>query len=109
MGRRQHRFERDRFFVRSDCIVRIPNGEQGERYAANTGFGGVLMLPSALHPQSRRLVAHDDICIEFLALWPLYLEEMELQRARGTEALRAALARAGVTELVDVRRRNVGK
>ena len=83
-----------------------PNGEHGEPYAANTGFGGVLLLPSALHPQSHRLVAHDDLCIEFLALWPLYPEEMELQRTRGTEALRAALARARVTELVDVRRRN---
>jgi hypothetical protein len=66
----------------------------------------VLLLPSALHPQSHRLVAHDDLCIEFLALWPLYPEERELQRTRGTEALRAALARARVTELVDVRRRN---
>ena len=87
----------------------VPNGEHEEPYAGNTGFGGVLLLPSALHPQSHQLVAHDDVVIEFLALWPVYPEEMAMQRARGTWALRAALARAGVTEMVDVRRRNVAR
>jgi len=87
----------------------IPNGARGEPYAANTGFGGVLLAPSALHPQSHRLAVHDDMAIEFLALWPLYPEEMEMKRTQGTDALRAALAREGVTELVDVRRKNVAK
>jgi len=87
----------------------IPNGQRAERYAANTEFGGMLLMPSALHPRSQRLVVHDDRSIEFLALWPLYPEEMELQRTWGTEALRTALAQAGVTELVDIRRRNVGR
>jgi len=78
-------------------------------FAANTRLSGVLLAPSALHPQSHRLVAHDDMAIEFLALWPLYSEEMEMKRTQGTAALRTAQAREGVTELVDIRRKNVGK
>ena len=87
----------------------IPNGERAQPYAANTKFSGMLLAPSALHPQSHRLVVHDDRTIEFLALWPLYPEEMELKLNQGLEALQAAFAAAHVTDLFDIHRPNVAR
>jgi hypothetical protein len=85
----------------------IPNTPPKQPYAPNTGFSCMLLLPSALHPNSHRLVVHDDVMIQFLALWPLYPEEMQLKLEHGLEALQAAFAAAHVTDLLDLHRPNV--
>ena len=94
-------------WVGAGCTV--PNHPPEQSYAPHTGFSCMLLMPSALHPASRRLVAHDDLTIEFLALWPLYPEEMALKLQRGLGALRDAFAEAHITDLVDNRRRNVAR
>jgi hypothetical protein len=85
----------------------IPNIPEGRSFASATGFAGMLLLPSVVHPKSQRLVVHDDTAIEFLALWPLFPEEIKLHRRAGLAALQAAFARCGVTDLIDVHRPNV--
>jgi hypothetical protein len=87
----------------------VPNTPSDQPYAPNTGFSCLLLLPSALYPAARHLVVHDDITIEFLALWPLYPEELELKLSQGLKALQAAFAKAGVTDLLDIHRPNVAK
>ena len=72
-----------------------------------TRFTGILLMPSSILPKSYRLVVHDDAAIEFLALWPLYPEEVELHRTKGLATLQAAFAQAGVTDLINIHRPNV--
>jgi hypothetical protein len=87
----------------------IPNTPPTQPYAPNTGFSCMLLLPSLLHPDARRLVVHDDVTIEFLSLWPLYPEELELKLNEGLSALQAAFAAAHVTDLLDNHRPNVAR
>jgi hypothetical protein len=87
----------------------VSNGPERQGLAHNTGFTGMLLLPSRVHPDARCLVVHDDLAIQFLALWPLYPEEMDLKLNRGLDALQSAFARAGVTDLVNIHRPNVAR
>jgi hypothetical protein len=69
-----------------------------------TGMG---MFPSRLHPRARHCMPHDDMSIEFLALWPLHPQEVTCARRDGAEALLARLEQAGVTDLIDPARHSV--
>jgi hypothetical protein len=75
---------------------------EGGQKLRNVPFAAAAVLPSMLHPQSTRLVVHDDLAISFLALFPLYEEELRAGIS-GTQ-LAATLAQRNVTDLVDVRR-----
>jgi len=77
--------------------------------AGNTGLAGMLVAPSTLYPEAGTLLMDDDMSVAFLSLWPVYAEELELARQYGAEALTERLQRAGVTDLVDVRRANVAR
>jgi hypothetical protein len=81
-------------------------GEAGG-IAGNTQLAGVLTAPSVLHPKSARLPVHDDLVIAFLALWPVYPEELALAQCEDGPALLQRLHHAGITDLVDLRRENV--
>jgi hypothetical protein len=81
-------------------------GETGA-IAGNTPLAGVLTAPSVLHPKSARLPIRDDLAISFLALWPVYPEELALAQCEDGPALLRRLHRAGITDLVDIRRKNV--
>lgn len=82
------------------------NGEPARPYARNTPFAGMILLPTALHPRARELVAHDDLSISFLSLWPLLPEELAFAQARGNDALVQSIRRAGLTELFHMNRRS---
>ncbi len=83
----------------------ISNGAQP--FAHNTRFTGMIALPPVLHPKAARMVAHDDLSIAFLALWPIYPAEMRLAMTEGTAALVEAFRRAGVSEMVHLSRKSV--
>jgi hypothetical protein len=85
----------------------IPNIPADKPLAPDNRFTGILLLPSVIHPEAQRLVVHDDTAIEFLALWPLYAEEIELYHRHGLSTLKAAFMNAGITDLINPRRRNV--
>ena len=77
--------------------------------APSTALSHLMVGPSRLHPRSASLMVHDDVVIEFHALWALHAEEAEFRQAAGMESLVRELWREGVTELVDVRRAGVLK
>ncbi|HEY4328693.1 MAG TPA: suppressor of fused domain protein [Phycisphaerae bacterium] len=84
----------------------IPNGEDAVPFSENTKFGSLLVAPSALHPDSHTLVIHDDMSVDFLALWPLHSAELEYKLSHGPEALISRFQRSGITELVDLTRKS---
>lgn len=86
----------------------VPNGDPPRPFARNTGLCCALVAdPVLFNAGFRRLYAGPEKTINFLALVPLYREEMDFKLRHGYEALAERLAEAGVTELLDVRRPNV--
>ena len=87
----------------------VPNGDPPEPIADRTGFCCMLVLPSPTTAESFDTLTWNDREIDFLALVPLYREEMDLKLREGTDELVRRLAAAGITDLVNVRRKNVAK
>ncbi len=88
----------------------VPNGDPPERFARNTKLCCALLLHPLLAPDDfQQLTMPDGRTVNFLALVPLYREEMEYKLKHGTEALLERFAEAEVNELLDVRRSNVCK
>jgi hypothetical protein len=85
----------------------VPNGDPPEPYAHGTKFCCMLLLPSiSAGDDFHRLKVNDEKTINFYALYPLYKEEVDFKLKRGTEALIEKFFKAGVTDVVDVARRN---
>jgi len=76
--------------------------------APGTKFTGVLLAPSVLHARASTLMVHDDLMVSFLALWPLYSEELRLARRNGADELLARFAAHGITDVIAPNRPNVG-
>jgi hypothetical protein len=67
----------------------------------------VLIGPPLLSPDSSRLVINDDVVINFYAIWPIYLEEMNCKLEYGYSTLAAKFDEIELFELIDPRRKNV--
>jgi hypothetical protein len=88
----------------------VPNGDPARPFAANTELCcALLRRPVLFGTDFQTLRVSDEKAIHFLALVPLYREEMEFKLAEGYDSLLELLEPAGVTELLDVRRANVCK
>ena len=83
----------------------IPNGDPPEPYAPGTSLCGALIVPPVMLPKEIR-VLHGDPPTTFYAVVPLHANEMELKLQHGVEALFPHFDRAGVSELLDPRRRS---
>jgi len=88
----------------------IPNGDPPAPFAPNTALCGAMIVPPILIPkESHALTVSPEMQIHFYAVVPLYQEEMELKLKRGAQALFDRFDRHGVSELVDVKRKNVAR
>lgn len=88
----------------------IPHGDPAEPYAPNTKLCGAIILPSITVPEDFcTLRINDDKTIHFLAVVPLFLEEMELKLREGANALIDRLGDKDVTDVVDLSRPNTCK
>jgi suppressor of fused protein SUFU len=78
-------------------------------YATSTRFNScILGLGSLVSQEFAALKVDADHTIAFFALQFLYPEELQLKMARGADFLFDRLEKYGITELVEVNRRNVG-
>jgi hypothetical protein len=68
-----------------------------------------LLKPVLYAEAFNSLSVNADKVIHFLSVVPLYREEMALKLQSGLDPLLERLDAAGVTELLDVRRKNVCK
>jgi hypothetical protein len=86
----------------------VPHGDPPEPFAANTKLCCAMLAPPVLFGEEfRTLAVNEETTIHFLALLPLYREEVDFKLEEGFDALYERLEEAGVTELLNVRRRNV--
>ncbi len=81
-----------------------------EQFASRTDFTGLLIAP-AVHAGEAfsRLEITAGKVINFYGVIPLYQEEIDLKLKRGVNALVELLIKNNVTELVNVRRKNLAK
>lgn len=88
----------------------MPNGDPSEPYAPNTNLCGALLLPAVSAPEEFATLNIDaEKEIHFLAVVPLYREEMELKLRKGSDALLEKFGAHDVSDVIDPSRRNVAK
>lgn len=93
-----------------DCGHTIPSADPPVPYHRSTKFCCMLVARPILVPESfHTLHLPGGRAIEFFSLLPLYPEEVEFKLRHGSEALIDRLAEVGASELVDIRRPNVGR
>lgn len=85
----------------------VPNGDPPQPYAENTRFcSAVLVPPLTCTDAFRTLTVDRDETIHFLAVLPLYPEELDCKLKDGMNVLIDRLDAARVTEVINIRRAN---
>jgi hypothetical protein len=88
----------------------IPNGDPAEPYAENTKLCCALLLPPVTIPSDfMTLAATPELDINFYGVVPIYKEEMELKLKKGSDGLIDRFDKYGVSEILDVKRKNTAK
>ena len=88
----------------------VPNGDPPEPFAGNTCFCGWILLPPRLAPGDfEQLQLDASKTIHFLAIYPLYREEMNLKLEKGVDTLIEGLEKHDVCEVLNLSRKNTAK
>jgi hypothetical protein len=87
----------------------VPNGDPPQQLAPRTALCGVFVAPSLLVPVSFYELDIVGERVAFYSAIPLYREELELQAREGMAALLERLLHNDINDVVDIKRRNVGK
>jgi hypothetical protein len=88
----------------------VTNGDPMQPLAACTALCGAIFLPPLAVPEAfKQLRVSDGKTVHFLAVVPLYEEEMALKLRDGANALIERLRKHGVTDMIAPTRRNVGR
>lgn len=86
----------------------MPNGDPAQPLAENVGWTGIILdTPRTVSTDFFQLKASAEKTIHFLAVFPLYTDEMDFKLQRGAAELMARFERAKCTELVEPARRSV--
>lgn len=87
----------------------VPNGDPPQAFAPETRLCGVIIAPSLLVPIDFYELRAGQQSITFYSAIPLYKEEIDLQREHGMAVLLGKLLDQGIRDLIDTRRKNVGR
>ncbi|QXQ02465.1 suppressor of fused domain protein [Stenotrophomonas indicatrix] len=88
----------------------IPNGHPSEPYAPGVGFDGAIVLPPVTTPDDfGTLALEDGTTIEFMAIVPLYPEEMDLKLKKDSETLLDRFDAKNIQDVIQPGRTNVAK
>ena len=85
----------------------VPNGDPPEPYAPDTGLCCALIHPPVLAGDEFRQLRFEDHVVNFLGVYPLYQDEMELKLEAGAEELERRFETAEITELLQPGRPSV--
>ncbi|MDQ0112427.1 suppressor of fused domain protein [Paenibacillus harenae] len=90
----------------------VPNGDPAQPFASNTQLSGmILSVPTIVEDLKSffTLSLPNETDVHFFSLIPLYKEEMDLKLKSGADALFEKLEKAGVNEIINLKRKNVAK
>lgn len=83
----------------------IPNGDPPEPFAPNTKFCGMLLAPPlSVNAEFLKIERPYDRDIAFLAMQPLYYDEMAYKLSQGTDALLDRFDESQIDDIIDVNR-----
>jgi len=85
----------------------VPNGNPPQPYVPDSGLCGVLIAPPVAMPPDFPVLTHAEERLEFLAVVPVYAEEMQLKVERGTEVLFERFDAHDINEVLVPNRRKV--
>lgn len=88
----------------------IPNDDAPKPYARNTRFSGALLLPPS-HADEKFLQCRlgSKRVVNFLAVYPVYPEEMKLKLSRGIDTIYERFEKHDITEVINLTRVNTAK
>ena len=88
----------------------IPNGDPPKPYARNTSFTGALLLPPEEVPQKflQCRIGPKQV-INFIGVYPVYKEEMQLKLSKGIEAIYERFDKLQISELLNLKRINTAR
>lgn len=87
--------------------VILPNGEPPMPFASNTKLS-CIMVCKPKEANMERLVTSKGKVINFYTLMPIYKEERNIALRRGYEFLMKKLNENGISDVLDIKRKNVG-
>lgn len=88
----------------------MPNGDPAQPFADNMNLSGIILAPPLrFSEEAFRLEIDANKTIHFFSVIPLYIEEMDLKLQKGSDELFERFDKYGIDELVDIKRRNVGR
>jgi len=88
----------------------IPNGDPAEALSSQTAMNGVVLLsPNRVDQQFQTLQMDSKRSVRFYCIVPLFDEEMKLKLNEGATALTDKFAKHQIDEVIDLKRKNVGK
>lgn len=87
--------------------VILPNGEPPMPFASNTKLS-CIMVCKPKEADLERLVTSEGKVINFYTLMPIYKEERNIALRRGYEFLMKKLNENGISDVLDIKRKNVG-
>jgi hypothetical protein len=87
----------------------VPNADPPAPFSYNTKLCGVLLIPPQSITQRFRMLDTGLKQIHFLAMVPIYKEELELRLNQNAKTLIQRLSDSGVDELLNLKRKNVSQ
>jgi hypothetical protein len=87
----------------------IPNGDPAAPFAYNTKLCGTLLLPPQSVTQRFNILDTGSKQIHFLAIVPVYKEELELRLNENVKTMIQRLSEAGIDELLNLKRKNTAQ
>jgi hypothetical protein len=87
----------------------ITNGSQSESMSSNNSFVGIILLPSVTLPKEFMEIVTDKKKVRLYSMIPLYKEEMNFKIKNGVESLVNKFVKFGVSDMIDVDRKNTCK
>jgi hypothetical protein len=83
----------------------MPNGDPARPVHASTALCSFLLLQNFRLPDGfRSLHVNEEKRIHFLSVIPLYQDELDLKLHKGAEAIESRFRKAGLSEVLDIRR-----
>lgn len=86
----------------------VPNGNPAVPYHDSTKFVGSLLAP-AFPPDFVSLKCGPKKTVYFFSVFPIYQEEMDLKLRKGADTLFNLFDKNRITEVIDLKRKNVGR
>ena len=87
----------------------IANGSKSKSMSPNNSFTGLILLPGMTLPKEFMEIVTDKKKVRLYSMIPLYAEELDFKLKNGVESLMDKFVTYGISDKIDVKRKNTCK